>query len=155
MRTFHLHATALVPHSLDEVFAFFARAENLQALTPPSLDFRIVTPLPIVMTVGTRIDYRLRLHGVGFSWRSVISEWQPPFAFCDEQERGPYRLWRHRHEFAATPEGTLVTDAVEYAVPGGWLAHTLVVRRNLATIFTWRHRQMAALLGAHDATLEV
>ena len=51
-----------VPLSVGEAFAFFAVAFNLEAITPPWLRFRILTPRPIPMSEGTSIEYRLSLH---------------------------------------------------------------------------------------------
>jgi len=36
-----------------------------------------VTPLPIAMHEGALIDYRLRLSGVPFGWRTRIESWEP------------------------------------------------------------------------------
>jgi len=69
------------------------------------------------MHEGTLIDYRLRLFGVPFGWRTLIERWEPPHGFVDRQLRGPYALWRHRHEFREVPRGTLMTDIVDYALP--------------------------------------
>jgi ligand-binding SRPBCC domain-containing protein len=41
-----------LPGSPQEVFAFFADARNLEALTPPLLHFRVVTSGPIAMGAG-------------------------------------------------------------------------------------------------------
>ena len=125
-----------MPIDLETAFAFFAEAANLQRLTPPWLDFTITSRLPLGMQKGTLIDYKLKVHGIAFRWQSVITEWNPPYSFVDEQVRGPYRLWRHRHRFSARPDGTLVEDDVEYRVPGGAFAN-LLVRRDLTQIFTY------------------
>jgi ligand-binding SRPBCC domain-containing protein len=104
------------------------------------LDFRVVTPEPIEMQVGTLIDYRLKLRGLPFGWRTRITAWEPPHRFEDTQLKGPYRLWVHEHTFEPHPQGTLCTDRVRYAVPGGPLVHWLLVRRDVEAIFDYRER---------------
>jgi ligand-binding SRPBCC domain-containing protein len=137
--TTHLFETELwLPVAREKVFPFFADARNLETITPPWLNFEILTPGEIPMRVGTLIDYRLRVHGLPVRWRTEISGWNPPQSFCDEQLRGPYRLWRHTHTFTAKDGGTLCHDRVEYAVPGGVLVNRLFVRRDVEKIFAYR-----------------
>src|SRR5229473_256824 len=95
-----------LPKPLDEVFAFFASAANLQILTPDWVGCSILTPEPIELRRGARIDYRLRLHGVPVRWQTEITAWEPPHRFVDEQRRGPYRVWVHEHLFDARADGT-------------------------------------------------
>ena len=145
----YLETETFLPRSIDEVFEFFANAENLERITPPELDFRILTPTPIVMREGKLIDYRLRLFGIPFGWRTRIVEWQPNDHFIDEQVRGPYASWTHLHTFAAFEDGTLMTDRVEYRLPfqpAGAIALPLV-RRQLDRIFRYRADAIQRLLG--------
>ena len=140
----------LVRRSLREVFGFFARAENLERITPPWLGFALVTPSPVEMRAGTTIEYRLRLHGIPLSWVSVIELWDEGKAFVDRQLRGPYRVWRHQHEFTEVDGGTLVRDRVDYALPFGRVGSLVglpIVRRDLARIFDYRREAVAGLLG--------
>ena len=132
----------------DEVFEFFADAFNLQKITPPDVHFRVLTPAPIPLRKGTRIDYRLTVFGFPSCWRTVFALWEPPVRFVDEQERGPYRSWIHSHEFSDLGGGTLVRDRVQYELP--WsplceLAHP-VVRRKLDHIFGFRQAKIHQLL---------
>lgn len=129
----------------DEVFRFFADARNLQILTPPWLDFEILTTGNIEMKTGTWIQYRLRLHGIPVRWDTEIAAWEPPARFVDEQRRGPYRLWRHEHTFLSQDGGTLVRDRVEYAVTGGRLVQRFFVEPDVKKIFEFRRRKLSEI----------
>lgn len=128
---------------VEQIFDYFGDAGNLEAITPPWLHFKVLTPQPIKMHPGTLIDYKLRLHMVPIRWRTEISAWEPPFRFIDQQLRGPYRKWIHEHTFVEQQGGTLMTDRVEYDVLGGSLIHSLLVRRDLLKIFEFRRDVMA------------
>ena len=127
-----------LPLSPEKLFPFFANAANLDAITPPWLHFHIITPPPIVMSEGTLIDYRLRVHGFPLRWRTRINVWQPPNRFVDEQIRGPYRKWVHEHTFEASNGGTLARDVVRYAVPFDFITHRWLVRPDVERIFRYR-----------------
>ena len=55
-----------------EIFRFFSDASNLGRITPDFLHFTILTPPPLDVKAGARIDYRLRLFGIRFRWRTRI-----------------------------------------------------------------------------------
>jgi ligand-binding SRPBCC domain-containing protein len=106
------------------------------------------------MGEGARIDYRLSLFGIPFTWRTRIATWEPGVRFVDDQLSGPYRRWHHTHSFADAPGGTLMTDRVEYALPFGPLgaiAHALFVRRTVERIFEHRRRVIAERLAPAPA----
>ena len=138
-----------LPRDRNSVYPFFADARNLEVITPPWVGFQILTPGLIEMQVGTRIDYRLRVHGFPLHWQTEITAWEPPFRFVDEQRRGPYRQWIHTHTFEEHDGGTRCRDEVLYAVPGGRFVNWLMVRRDVEKIFAYRstvlHRQFPLL----------
>jgi ligand-binding SRPBCC domain-containing protein len=132
---------------IEEAFAFYGDAHNLERITPPWLGFQVITPRPIEMRAGTLIEYRLRLHRVPVHWRTRIEAWEPPRRFVDAQIRGPYSLWEHTHEFEEEgPKATVISDRVRYAIPFGplgELANRLLVQRDLAQIFDYRRDAVA------------
>jgi len=147
----HLFETEqVVATGIEETFAFFSNAANLDAITPPSLGFTILTPLPIVMREGALIEYRLRLVGMPIHWLTRIDAWDPGRSFTDTQLRGPYALWVHHHSFAAHSGGTLIRDQVEYALHVPYLTapvHAVFVRPTIEKIFAYRREVITRVLG--------
>jgi ligand-binding SRPBCC domain-containing protein len=141
----HFHSETWLPATRADVFAFFSDAGNLDAITPPWLRFRILTPAPIEMREGAVIDYALRIRGVPLRWRSRIRAWDPPHRFVDEQVRGPYRVWVHEHRFEPKDGGTLVVDDVAYSVRFDALIHGWLVRPDVERIFRFRTAALHAL----------
>ncbi len=149
MAEHELTASLVVQRPIEEAFAFFGDAENLERITPPELRFRILTPRPIVMKPGAIIDYRLSLFGVPFHWKTLITIWDAPHRFVDEQAKGPYAQWIHEHRFE--PEGvhaTRISDRVRYRLPLAPLGDVALpfVRRQLAHIFAYREARVLELL---------
>jgi len=146
-----LERRQLIALPVEQTFAFYGDARNLERITPPWLGFEVTTPGPIEMGVGMSIEYRLRLHRVPVRWRTRIEVWEPPRRFVDVQVRGPYSLWEHTHEFEADgPEATIIRDQVRYSIPFGPLgeiADRLLVRRDLKQIFDYRRDAVARELG--------
>ena len=162
MRDHHIHASAYVPLTIERVFPFFYDVLNLQRITPPELDFEILTSLPIEIKKGTKVDYRLRLFRIPFAWRSEITHWEPPVKFVDEQVSGLYQRWAHTHTFRTRGEGTVIEDEVTYRLPLwllGEIAYPLI-RAQLKRIFLYRQRMIGQLLlgdekGVSDASVMV
>ena len=149
---YHLQTWSWLPQPPADVFVFFADAHNLERITPPFLKFHVLTQGPVPMRRGATIDYRLRLHGIPITWRTEITDWNPPHGFVDEQRRGPYAEWVHTHRSAEADGGTRVTDHVRYRLRGPGLAtriiNALLVAPDTRRIFEYRHRALEDAFGA-------
>ncbi len=146
MTPYVLERKLFLPVPPDEAFRFFDRPENLADVTPAELGFRILTPSPITMKEGALIDYTIRVLGMPVRWTTLITAYDPPRGFVDQQLRGPYSFWHHTHAFRAVDGGTEMTDTVRYLLPFGplgALAHAVAVRRQLEGIFDHRSRVIA------------
>jgi ligand-binding SRPBCC domain-containing protein len=147
---FVLRRKQIIELPREEVFPFFADAGNLERITPPELNFRIVTPQPIGIKKGTLIDYKLKLHGVPMTWRTEITQWNPPFDFVDSALKSPYKQWIHLHQFTVGERGeTIMEDIVRYRLPLeplGNIAH-FWVRRQLDYIFDYRFKITEEIFG--------
>jgi ligand-binding SRPBCC domain-containing protein len=143
-----LERSTWIARPIDEVFAFFADAGNLERITPPELRFRILSRLPIEMQKGAIIEYRLALFGVPFGWRTMIDHWEPPYRFVDRQLRGPYSEWVHTHLFTPERHGTRMDDRVDYRLPLGPLGLPALplVSHQLRRVFDYREATIQRLL---------
>jgi ligand-binding SRPBCC domain-containing protein len=137
-----LERTTILRAPLADVFRFFSDARNLARITPASMRFRVLSAPDRPLSEGDRTRYRLRVAGIPVSWTTLITEWRENEAFTDEQQRGPYRLWRHTHSFRELESGVVeMHDRVEYELPlgvVGRLAAGWFVRRQLQTVFDYR-----------------
>ena len=155
MRTYTLRCELATPVSVQAAFAVFEDPYNLAKITPPWLHFQILTR-DLQMRLGAEIDYLFRWNGLPLRWKTRISGYEPPFLFVDEAMRSPYLFWKHEHRFRPTEHGTVVSDEVRYAMPYGLLghiAHQLAVANQLRTIFSFRQKAIAQLLGAEARSL--
>ncbi len=137
-----------IPRPIDEVFAFFANARNLEDITPPWLRFRILAMDSGSISEGAEIRYRLRLHGIPINWRTEIRQWAAPHRFVDVQRSGPYKLWHRTHRFEGHEGRTRMIDVVRYTLPFGALGrlvHALKVRGDVRRIFDYRRQRIQEL----------
>jgi ligand-binding SRPBCC domain-containing protein len=152
MQIYKLIRIQNIPISIDEAWNFFSRPENLSKITPPAMDFVILSDVKdIEMHDGMIIHYSVKpLLGFPLKWESEIKEIKEKQYFIDIQRKGPYKLWRHKHVFREIENGVEMIDDIDYALPLGilgQLANKLIVNRQLATIFDFRVRAVKDLFG--------
>lgn len=144
----------------EEVWAFHATTDGLDALTPGFMNLeidRVVGPEgesdPEELEAGSRIEMSIRPFGIGPRQRivSVITDRRledGAGSFRDVMESGPFAHWEHTHQFFADGERTRLVDRIEYRLPGGQLGRAVspLGRIGLAPMFFDRHRRTERLL---------
>ena len=144
MKTYSLEFEQFIDLPIEDVFDFFSKPENLSLITPPRLRFDILTPTPLEMKEGQLIDYSLKiLYLIKLHWRTLITDYQKPYKFIDQQIKGPYTLWHHTHTFEEKDGGTLIKDNLKYVIPFGWIGraiHFIYIKHDINGIFQYRHK---------------
>ena len=145
-----LEAEQFINRPLNEIFEFFSDEHNLEELTPPFLNFKVLGSTTEKVQKGTLIDYQLSLHGIPMKWKTLIKEWDRGKSFIDEQLKGPYEKWHHTHEFESLGNGTLIRDRVLFKLPLGALGDTAAswkVIGDVNNIFKFRRSKIVELFG--------
>ncbi len=141
MKVYTLKFEQKINKPIEEVFSFFSKPENLALITPPKLNFKILTPTPIEMKEGQLIDYTIKLYGFEVRWRTLITEYEYPKKFIDQQIKGPYSMWHHVHTFYDHGDCVHMVDEINYSISFGLigeLINKLLIKKDLIEIFNYR-----------------
>ena len=144
-----------LPISIEEAWSFFSSPKNLSLITPPEMDFKIVTPhLEDKIHEGMRIEYRVKpLWGITMKWETRIGQVLSPHYFTDIQTKGPYAFWQHTHHFVEKNNGVQMLDELIYQLPMGFIGnivHRLIVKKKIEKIFEYRRNVLTKLFPEHD-----
>lgn len=136
-----------LPISINEAWDFFSTPLNLARITPPELDFKILSDVEgKEIYNGMLINYKVRpLLGIAVHWQTEICKVEKPFIFADRQLKGPYKIWHHTHIFKEEDGGVMMEDIVDYEIPMGplgKLAQLLVVKKKVEQIFEYRRKTL-------------
>lgn len=135
---------------IDTAWRFFSSPMNLSEITPKDMAFTVLSEdqdQPIFE--GMLIDYSVSpLLGIPLKWQTKIIQVEHQKSFTDFQQKGPYKYWKHFHEFIPNEKGILMKDTVEYELPFGVfgnVVHSLLVKKKLNKIFDYRHQVLKQL----------
>jgi hypothetical protein len=143
---------------LERVWAFHEDVHgSLPKLCRPGDEVKLES-VDLPPRVGMRVVITARGPFGRVRWVAVYEEYVPPHPvafgyearFADVQESGPFKSWRHAHEFEYVDERTTrLTDRITYRVPFGpfgWIVDLIFLRRKLAEMFRYRHAATRRLL---------
>jgi len=170
----HLEFEQWVPFLVARVFGFFSNPENLPRIMPTATGTRLILlnrmPPPEAPPgvssdkaagVGSIIVTSFRVFPflpLRARWIARITEFEWHRYFADVQDSGPFKSWRHRHEFSAETRdgvsGTLLRDVIEYEAGFGFLGaivNQLFVRRQMQGTFAQRQHRLHGLISDKPA----
>lgn len=148
---YQLKRSQQLRQNIESVWDFFTSPDNLFHITPKDMNFKILGDTPDKeIYEGMIIDYTVApFLGIPLNWQTKIIQVDYLKSFTDFQHKGPYKLWRHYHEFLPNKEGVLMLDTVDYELPFGVIgkiAHSLMVKKKLDQIFNYRYQALEQLL---------
>lgn len=147
-----LQSVQRLPIDIEAAWDFFSSPRNLKTITPPYMGFDITSDfIDEKMYAGMIITYKVSpLFNIPLNWVTEITHVREPWFFVDDQRKGPFRIWHHRHFFREIPQGIEMTDIVYYDV-GLWLpgrvVENLIVKKKVEGIFDFRFKKLQELFG--------
>ncbi len=148
MKTYTFQSTQFVTVPLKECWEFFSRPSNLGMITPPDMGFEMVSQLESTIYPGQIIMYKIKpFPGFHVTWVTEITNVREYLSFIDEQRRGPYKFWHHRHAFREVDGGVEISDHVCYCPPYGILGRAImpIIQKRLQKIFDFRSEKIREL----------
>jgi hypothetical protein len=138
----HFIAKTIIRTTPEQLFAFHELPDAFLRLLPPREKIRVHQVAPN-LEVGSRtiVDVRVGFWYVRFE--SLHTAYDPPHSFEDQQVRGPFKSWRHRHSVRSQDDGAELIDDIDYTPPLGFLGRALagiVIKPRLHRVFAFRHR---------------
>jgi len=139
--------------NIQTAWSFFSSPHNLSRITPANMKFKVLSnDKNENIYEGMTMDYTVTpLFGIPVSWKTKIVQVNELRSFTDFQLKGPYKLWRHYHEFIPNGQGVLMKDTVAYKLPFGIIGditHYLLVQKKLKQIFDYRNRVLELLFNS-------
>ncbi|MEI7844819.1 MAG: SRPBCC family protein [Chloroflexota bacterium] len=146
MSVHKLNRDQFIPESLENVWSYFCDPYNLNEMTPPDMNFEIITNPLVKMFEGQMIEYRVEfIKGLRSIWITEIAHVLEKSYFVDEQRIGPYRFWYHQHFFESVTGGTRMVDDVTYSIGyglAGKIMNDVWIKNKLEYIFNFRAKKI-------------
>ena len=145
----HFESSLILTRPVTEVFAFFLRPANRLALAQPDMHLELLEG-PEVLELGARMTWKLRRMGIPQRIVTEITTLEPDRLLIEEQREGTLRKLIRTLRFEEVPEGTRVTEAIDFEPPGGLLGFVVtagMIQRDLESAMAYRDQKLKELLG--------
>lgn len=135
-------------HARTSQLELFDRARSIDAHTnslAQSREKAVAGTTTGLISLGEQVTWRAWHFGVPLRMTSEIMEMEVPSYFVDQQIKGPFRRFRHVHEFSQVDGIAMMTDRIEFEAPMGVLGRVvekLVLARYLKKLIETRNRYL-------------
>jgi len=151
MKIFKLKYSQKLPINLNEAWDFLSSPNNLELITPKSMDFNIIDWDKKKAYPGQIIQYKVKpILGIKINWVTEITQVRDKEFFVDEQRFGPYTFWHHKHFIKEIEGGVIMEDVIHYKPPFGFvgvLLNFLFINSKLNSIFKHRELELIKTFG--------
>ena len=142
---FQLYREQQINSDIDTTWSFFSSPMNLSKITPKNMGFKVISDLSNkYIYEGMMIEYIVSpVLYIPLKWVTRIIQVEKHSSFTDIQEKGPYKYWKHFHEFVPNENGVIIRDTIDYELPFrllGQIANNVFVRKKLENIFNYRYQ---------------
>lgn len=100
-----------------------------------------------LISLGEEVTWQAWHFGLPLRMTSRITQMETPNYFIDEQVKGPFRKFRHVHEFSEDTEATTMIDQIEFEAPYGLLGRLiekLILARYMQKLIESRNLHLIA-----------
>ena len=151
MKIFKLKYSQKLPINLNEAWDFLSSPNNLELITPKSMDFNITDWDRKKAYPAQIIQYTVKpILGIKINWVTEITHVRAKEYFVDEQRFGPYTFWHHKHFIKEIEGGVIMEDVIHYKPPFGLLGvllNFLFINSKLNSIFKHRELELIKTFG--------
>ncbi len=143
-------AESVLPLSPAEVFAWHTQPGAFERFNPPWRPVQVIEASSSLHD-GAQVRIKVPVVGpFGIPWNLTHRDYRENEQFCDEQVTGPFRSWKHYHQFIAEPDNSCrMRDEIHFELPYGIGLGKSFVTRELARLFEYRHMILKNDLGLH------
>ena len=134
---------------IAKAFQFFSDTKNLERITPPEYELKVLSQSTVKPKEGTTFEYSMKCKGIQVTCKSHVMEWMENQKMASTHEKGPYAFWYHSLQFEKLKNGTLLVERVLYRWKYGFFGEMFcqtTLRSNLIEIFRYRMRKAKELL---------
>lgn len=147
---FIFEKSVIIKCPIRKVFEFHTDIENLQLLSR-FRGMRVkLKKVNLPIWKGSEVLLSITHFGIiKLRWYLHVEEFDSPNKFVDIMLKGPFKTWKHTHQFIDMEDSTKMIDRIDYEMPLGFLgklAHNLFVKRHINSLFEFRHRLTKEIL---------